>query len=168
MSSSKSQLDLIHQKIYTLDLIIPKIKKFKEVGKSIVFTNGCFDIIHRGHIEYLAKASDYGDVFIIGLNSDDSVKRLKGESRPINQIEARALVLASFQFIDFVVDFNEDTPYNLISNIIPDVLVKGGDYQIKDIVGHDIVGENGGKTITIPFVEGFSTTGITQKLSNND
>jgi rfaE bifunctional protein nucleotidyltransferase chain/domain len=129
----------IIEKIISIDQLIPIIKKLKQENKKIVFTNGCFDILHRGHIEYLAKAADFGNHFIIGLNSDSSVKKLKGEDRPVNDEESRAIVLASLQFVDSIVFFKEDTPYNLIKAINPDILIKGGDYEIKDIVGYDIV-----------------------------
>lgn len=135
-------------------------------NKSIVFSNGCFDIIHRGHIEYLAKASDLGDKFIIGLNTDASIKRLKGPSRPINNQDARAVVLAALQFVDAVVLFDEDTPYNLIKAVQPDILVKGNDYKPEDIVGYDIVTAKGGVVTTIELVEGYSTTNTIAKMKN--
>lgn len=135
-------------------------------NKSIVFSNGCFDIIHRGHIEYLAKASDLGDKFIIGLNTDASIKRLKGPSRPVNNQDARAIVLAALQFVDAVVLFDEDTPYNLIKAVQPDVLVKGNDYKPEDIVGYDIVTAKGGVVTTVELVEGYSTTGTIDKMKN--
>ncbi|MEG1909356.1 MAG: D-glycero-beta-D-manno-heptose 1-phosphate adenylyltransferase, partial [Bacteroidales bacterium] len=120
-------------------------------NEKIVFTNGCFDLLHPGHIEYLAKASDLGDVLIIGLNTDASVKRLKGEGRPIQNQEARALVLAALGNVNGVVFFDEDTPLELIKQIQPDVLVKGGDYEVKDIVGYEEVKAKGGQVLTIPF-----------------
>lgn len=135
-------------------------------NKSIVFSNGCFDIIHRGHIEYLAKASDLGDKFIIGLNTDASIKRLKGPSRPINNQDARTIVLAALQFVDAVVLFDEDTPYNLIKAVQPDVLVKGNDYKPEDIVGYDIVTAKGGVVTTVELVEGYSTTNTIAKMKN--
>jgi len=133
-------------------------------AKKIVFTNGCFDILHRGHVEYLSKASEEGDILIVGLNSDESVSRLKGNNRPVQDINSRAMLLAAFQFIHAVVVFNEDTPYNLIELIQPDVLIKGGDYSVGDIVGSDIINKNGGEVKTIPFVEGYSTTLLLDKL----
>ncbi len=139
-------------------------KELKDNGKKIVFTNGCFDIIHSGHTEYLSKAKDLGDYLFLGLNSDDSVKRLKGENRPINSQIDRAKVIDTLKPVDFVIVFNEDTPYNLIKDIIPNILVKGGDYQPKDIVGYDITTNNGGEVITISFVEGKSTTNIINKI----
>ncbi|TAL67128.1 MAG: D-glycero-beta-D-manno-heptose 1-phosphate adenylyltransferase [Bacteroidetes bacterium] len=138
--------------------------KFRIEGKKIVFTNGCFDIIHSGHITYLSKAKELGDVLIVGLNSDDSVTRLKGPGRPVNNENDRVLVLDSLRFVDYVVLFNEDTPYNLIKEIIPDVLVKGGDYTINTIVGADFVSQKGGKVISIPLVEGKSTSGLLEKI----
>ncbi len=148
----------------TADKLANQLKEWRLSGKKIVFTNGCFDILHRGHIEYLAKAADMGDILIIGLNTDNSVKRLKGESRPVNDQHARAMLLAALSFVDAVTLFDEDTPYNLIKTVMPDLLVKGGDYKIEDIVGHDIVEANGGKVVTIPLTEGYSTTKTIGKL----
>ena len=148
----------------TADELANQLKEWRLSGKKIVFTNGCFDILHRGHIEYLAKAADMGDILIIGLNTDRSVKRLKGESRPVNDQHARALLLAALSFVDAVTLFDEDTPYYLIKTVMPDLLVKGGDYKIEDIVGHDIVEANGGKVVTIPLTEGYSTTKTIGKL----
>jgi D-glycero-beta-D-manno-heptose 1-phosphate adenylyltransferase len=137
--------------------------RFKD--QRIVFTNGCFDIIHRGHVEYLAKAASLGDQLIIGLNTDASVKRLKGTTRPVQDENTRALVLAAFGFVSKVVLFDEDTPYELIKLIQPKVLVKGGDYKASDIVGYDIVTSNGGSVETIDLVEGHSTTKLINKMS---
>lgn len=134
-------------------------------GKKIVFSNGCFDILHRGHVEYLSKAAAKGDVLIIGLNTDASVKRLKGPSRPVNDENARAFVLAALGFVSAVTLFDEDTPYQLINKVQPDVLVKGSDYKPEDIVGYDIVMAKGGRVETIDLVEGFSTTKTIEKLS---
>ena len=158
------KLDLISSKIYTLENIRRQcmIWRFKE--QKIVFTNGCFDILHLGHIEYLAKASELGQVLVIGLNSDLSVRKIKGEHRPINPEYARAMLLASLSFVSAVVLFDEDTPYELIKNIQPDILVKGNDYKVEDIAGHDIVLANGGKVITIELTQGFSTTGIEERI----
>ncbi|WP_059026829.1 D-glycero-beta-D-manno-heptose 1-phosphate adenylyltransferase [Gabonibacter massiliensis] len=136
--------------------------RFKD--EKIVFTNGCFDILHRGHIEYLAQAANLGTKLIIGLNSDASVKRLKGENRPVNDENARALALASLIFVDEVILFDSDTPYDLIDYVQPNVLVKGGDYNPEEIVGYDIVKAKNGKIITIDFVEGYSTTSILNKI----
>lgn len=132
--------------------------------RKIVFTNGCFDILHCGHVTYLAKAKQLGDVLVIGLNSDASVRRLKGPTRPVNDQKARALLLAALEMVDYVVVFEEDTPYNVIAKVQPDVLVKGGDYAIENIVGGDIVRDRGGIVTTIPFVDGFSTTSLINNL----
>jgi D-beta-D-heptose 7-phosphate kinase/D-beta-D-heptose 1-phosphate adenosyltransferase len=132
--------------------------------QKIVFTNGCFDILHVGHITYLAKARQLGDLLVVGLNSDASVRRLKGPDRPVNAQDARALVLAALEMVDYIVFFEEDTPYNIITKVKPDILVKGGDYQIDNIVGGDFVRARGGQVLTIPFVEGFSTSSILENL----
>ena len=137
---------------------------FKEM--KVVFTNGCFDILHLGHIEYLAKAANLGDVLVIGMNSDHSVHRIKGDNRPINDEHSRSMVIASLEFVTAVVLFDEETPYELIKIIQPDILVKGRDYKIKEIVGHDIVLAKGGKVKTIELTPGYSTTGIEQKILN--
>lgn len=142
-------------------------KKIKEEGKKLVFTNGVFDIIHRGHIDYLNRAKALGDYLVVALNSDASVKRLKGEERPINKLEDRAFVLANLKAVDFVVSFEEDTPFEIISAIVPDVLVKGGDWKIDQIVGRDIVEANGGKVYSLPYIENYSTTSIINKMKNN-
>jgi D-glycero-beta-D-manno-heptose 1-phosphate adenylyltransferase len=139
--------------------------RFKNFTK--VFSNGCFDIIHLGHIEYLSKAADLGDVLIVGLNNDESVRKIKGNNRPISDIHSRSKVLASLSFVSAVVIFEEETPYNLIKFIKPDILVKGKDYTTENIVGADIVIENGGQVVTIDLVEGYSTTLIENKLSGN-
>lgn len=136
-------------------------------GKKIVFTNGCYDILHIGHLQYLKKASELGDIFIVGVNSDRSVRNIKGENRPILDETSRMNMLAEFDFIDYVVLFDEDTPYELIKKIKPHVLVKGGDYCIQDIVGRDIVESYGGEVHVIPFVEGYSTTGIINKIKQS-
>ena len=135
--------------------------------KQIVFTNGCFDILHRGHIDYLAKAADYGDVLVVGLNTDDSVSRLKGPHRPIQDEKGRADVMAALEFVDLVVYFNEDTPYDLIKTVQPDVLVKGADYKAEDIVGYDVVMAKGGKVETLEFLPGYSTSAVEAKIKNS-
>jgi rfaE bifunctional protein nucleotidyltransferase chain/domain len=132
----------------------------------IVFTNGCFDVLHRGHAEYLSKAADLGDVLIVGMNTDASVKRLKGASRPVNNEQNRAFLLASFGFVSAVVLFEEDTPEKLIESVKPDFLVKGADYNEKTIVGADFVKSYGGQIVTIDLVEGLSSSGIIDKLSS--
>lgn len=133
--------------------------------KSIVFTNGCFDILHAGHVTYLQEAKTLGDILIVGLNSDASVRRLKGELRPINTQDDRACVLDALRSIDYVVVFDEDTPYDVIKSVQPDVLVKGGDYAVDDIVGGDIVRERGGNVRVLPFVQGKSTTAIIERAA---
>ena len=157
-------LEKIYDKILDEISLDKKLNLWREEGKSIVFSNGCFDILHRGHVEYLSKAADLGDILIIGLNTDDSVKRLKGPSRPVNDEKARAVLLSALEFVDAVVFFEEDTPYNLIRRIQPDVLVKGKDYKAEDIVGYDIVISRGGKVETIELVDGFSTTKTIEKM----
>jgi D-glycero-beta-D-manno-heptose 1-phosphate adenylyltransferase len=133
-------------------------------NKKIVFTNGCFDIMHLGHIDYLSKAADLGDVLIIGMNSDKSVHCIKGNDRPINNEEGRARLLAALGFTSCVVLFDEETPYELIKFIRPDVLVKGSDYAPENIVGYDIVKEKGGEIVTIDFIDGYSTSSIIEKI----
>lgn len=139
------------------------INIYKFQGKEIVFTNGCFDILHRGHIEYLAKSADLGDVLIIGLNTDNSVSRIKGPNRPVQDEDSRALNLFALRFVDHVVMFDEDTPYDLIKELRPDILVKGADYKEHEIIGFDIVKKYGGRVETIDFVQGFSTSNILDK-----
>jgi rfaE bifunctional protein nucleotidyltransferase chain/domain len=139
-------------------------EKFKHEGKKVVFTNGCFDIVHRGHVEYLTKARALGDVLLVGMNTDASVKRLKGSARPIVCQDDRAFVLAAFRVVDYVCLFDEDTPYELIKAIVPDVLVKGSDWRIDSIVGKDIVEAAGGTVQTIDFVPNRSTTDIINKM----
>ena len=148
---------------YREDGLEPLVRA-KGNGKKIVFTNGCFDILHVGHITYLRKAKRLGDILVIGVNSDDSVRRLKGESRPINTCKDRMTILSSLDFVDYVVEFKEDTPAELIEKIIPDVLVKGGDYKVEEIAGADFVIANGGEVKIIDFVPGKSTTGIVEKM----
>lgn len=151
----------IQDKVYLNTLRLQdELKYWKAHNKKIVFTNGCFDILHRGHIEYLIKAKELGDILIVGLNSDNSVKKLKGDNRPINDQMSRGLILASLMFVDAVVIFDEETPLNLIKMVNPGTLVKGGDYISEQIVGYDFVKENGGEILTIDLVHGFSTTNI--------
>ena len=157
-------LEKIYDKILNRESLEEKLNLWRKEGKTIVFSNGCFDILHRGHVEYLSKAADLGDILIIGLNTDASVKRIKGPSRPVNDEKARAVVLAALEFVDAIMFFDEDTPYNLIKNVQPDVLVKGKDYKAEDIVGYDIVTNKGGKVETIELVEGFSTTNTINKM----
>ena len=154
-------------KIYELHNAVSKVDALKKQGNKIVFTNGCFDLLHHGHIFYLEKSRQLGDFLVVGLNSDDSVKRLKGSGRPIKTLESRKAVLAGLASVDMVIVFEEDTPLHLIQNIVPDVLVKGGDYQKEDIVGGPFVVENGGSIEVIDFLEGYSSSSIVDKMENN-
>jgi rfaE bifunctional protein nucleotidyltransferase chain/domain len=153
-------------KISTVINLKIKIQQWKANGDQVVFTNGCFDILHLGHIDYLEKAAQKGDKLIIGLNTDDSVKRLKGEERPVNNEYARARILSALSFVDAVITFGEDTPYKLIQELLPTTLVKGSDYLAEDIVGADIVIASGGSVETIDLVDGYSTTNLINKLKN--
>lgn len=162
-----SHLNKINSKIFSIDDLKNQVNAWKQAGEEVVFTNGCFDIIHRGHIEVLAQTADLGDRLIVGLNSDSSIQKLKGEDRPIIDEQARAILLASLEFVDAVIIFSEDTPLQLISALLPDVLAKGGDYEIDTIVGHEIVQQNGGKVKLVPFVDGFSSTTIIEKIKNS-
>ncbi|MBD1363064.1 D-glycero-beta-D-manno-heptose 1-phosphate adenylyltransferase [Mucilaginibacter sp. ZT4R22] len=157
-------MEYIQNKIYHSSDISPTIKSWKSGNKTIVFTNGVFDILHIGHITYLAEAFELGDKLVIGLNADASVKRLKGENRPINNQDNRAKLLAALFFVDAVVVFDEDTPKELITIILPDVLVKGADYSIENIVGASEVLANGGSVKTIDFVNGHSSTSLIEKM----
>jgi len=151
-------------KITTPQEALEKITAWKKEGASIIFTNGCFDILHVGHVDYLQKAKNIGGKLIIGVNTDKSVRRIKGKNRPIVDENARMRVLASLEFVDCVTWFEEDTPLELISHLLPDVLIKGNDYTIDNIVGADIVMENGGRVDTISLVEGYSTSNIVDKI----
>ncbi len=146
------------------DSLSPLIEDLKRQGKIIVFTNGCFEILHIGHIRYLKKARSLGDILIVGLNSDISVKKIKGPKRPIIPQEQRGEVLASIRYVDYVVIFDEPDPYDLISLIKPHVLVKGGDWPVDKIIGKDIVESYGGKVLSIPYIEGSSTTEIINRI----
>lgn len=162
-----SNLKNIKSKIYSLSDLKIQSDKWKENGEKIVFTNGCFDLVHRGHLEVLANTADLGDKLIIGLNSDSSIKELKGENRPIMDEISRAILLASLQFVDAIVFFSEETPYKLIETLIPDVLAKGGDYKVTEIAGNGVVLENGGEVILVPFIDGFSSTNIVEKIKQS-
>ncbi|MDD3905096.1 MAG: D-glycero-beta-D-manno-heptose 1-phosphate adenylyltransferase [Candidatus Omnitrophica bacterium] len=151
-------------KLKSLSAIGGIVSRLRRRDKKIVFTNGCFDIIHVGHVDYLSRARDLGDILVIGLNSDSSVRRLKGKGRPINKEKDRALILSALSFVDYIVIFGDDTPGNLIKKIKPDILVKGGDWKIKEIVGADFVSSYGGRVTTIPFVKGYSTTSIVERM----
>lgn len=157
-------LEIIRNKILNHETLKTQLMRWRFFSQKIVFTNGCFDLIHLGHIDYLAKASDEGDVLIVGLNSDTSTSGLKGPSRPINKQEQRAMILASFQFVSAVVIFDEPTPFQLISTIQPDVLIKGGDYKSEEIVGYDVVKAKKGIIKTLEFLEGYSTSYIEEKI----
>ena len=162
MSRLHPNLD-IEQKIVARTFFVENAVKLHQ--QKIVFTNGCFDVLHFGHVHYLLQAKELGDILVVGLNSDDSVRRLKGPSRPINGEKERAFVLAALACVDYVVVFEEDTPKKLIETVRPDVLVKGGDYVLDQIVGADFVTRNGGSVTTLPFVEGFSSTRIIEQLN---
>ena len=162
-----SHLKNINSKIYNLDALTNQVEQWKLASNKVVFTNGCFDIIHRGHIEMLARTADLGDKLVIGLNSDQSIQKLKGEGRPVIDEQSRAILLAALSFVDAIILFSEDTPLKLISALLPDLLAKGGDYEIETIVGHEIVQQNGGKVKLIPFLDGFSSTTIIYKIKNS-
>jgi D-glycero-beta-D-manno-heptose 1-phosphate adenylyltransferase len=151
-------------KITDLHSLKDTVASWQQNGEKVVFTNGVFDLLHIGHITYMAKAAELGDKLIIGLNADSSVKRIKGESRPVNDQNSRAMLLAALFFVDAIVVFEEDTPLNLISTILPDILVKGADYSVENIVGAKEVIANGGEVKTINFVEGYSSTSIIQRI----
>ena len=155
-------LQHINRKIVAQEFFVRNEERLHQ--QKIVFTNGCFDILHRGHVTYLAQARQMGDLLVVGLNSDASVRRLKGPERPVNDEQSRALLLAALEMVDYVVLFEEDTPYNLILKVKPDLLVKGGDYDIDNLVGADFVRQRGGEVRTIPFVQGFSSSSIIDHL----
>ena len=155
----------LKEKVVSLDQALKELKTWREKNKKIVFTNGCFDIIHPGHIDYLSQARDLGDILVLGLNTDQSVRLLnKGSNRPINDERTRANVLAGLASVDLIVFFDEETPYNLIKLLQPNVLVKGKDYEVEKIIGFDILKENGGQVITIPFLDGYSTSSLIKKI----
>jgi len=156
--------DIVQQKIYSLADISRETGRWKFLQKKVAFTNGCFDILHEGHIFSLSQAAKEGDVLIVGINSDASTKRLKGPGRPINNEHSRALLIAALVMVDAVVIFEEDTPLEIIKTIMPDTIVKGGDYTIEQIVGAKEVMANGGNVVINPIVQGFSTTGMIEKI----
>ncbi|MGX5688893.1 D-glycero-beta-D-manno-heptose 1-phosphate adenylyltransferase [Arcticibacter tournemirensis] len=158
------KLDVVNSKVRSLDQLLPMVNIWKFQGNKIVFTNGCFDLLHLGHIDYLAKAASMGNKLIIGVNTDQSVSELKGAARPITDQHSRTLILASLFFVDAVVLFGEATPLNLITAIKPDILVKGADYTVDKIVGADVVMQNGGEVKTITYIDGYSTTAIERKI----
>jgi len=151
-------------KVKTVEELRPLLAILRAAGKKIVFTNGCFDLIHTGHTRYLAIARSFGDVLVVAVNSDASVSTIKGEKRPINSQQERAEALAALESVDFVTIFSEPDPYKVISALQPDVLIKGGDWPIEKIIGRDVVEARGGKVVNVPFVEGQSTTGIIQRI----
>jgi rfaE bifunctional protein nucleotidyltransferase chain/domain len=157
-------LEINRRKILDKESLKSKLAYWKFKDYQVVFTNGCFDIVHLGHIDYLSRARDLGDLLMIGLNTDSSVSRIKGPTRPINNEIARANILASLNFVDAIVLFDEETPYKLINEVKPDILVKGSDYKPEDIVGYDIVKKSGGRIETIDFLEGYSTSLIIEKF----
>ena len=156
----------IQLKILNQQQLQQAVMRWRKFGKTIAFTNGCFDILHAGHIYSLSQAASFADVLIVGLNSDASTKKLKGDNRPINNEQNRALILASLVMVDAVVLFDEDTPHELIRSILPDVLVKGGDYTVEQIAGAKEVIANGGEVKIVPILEGFSTTNIIEKMKS--
>lgn len=159
---------LIEKKITSLQQLSELMKKYKTESRKVVFTNGCFDILHKGHIDYLSRAADLGDILIVAVNSDASVKKLgKDPSRPIQDENSRMSIIAALESVSHVILFSEDTPAQLIDTLIPDVLVKGADYKAEDIVGYHTVTQNGGKVMTLSFIEGHSTTTIVNKIKNS-
>ena len=156
-----------YDKIKTLSELTRILKKLKNKRKAVVFTNGCFDILHVGHVSYLEKARSTGDILIVGLNSDSSIRKLKGEKRPLVSQKNRARVLSALTSVDFIVIFSSLTPFNLIKAIKPDVLVKGGDWKVKDVIGSDIVKSYGGKVKSLPYIKGFSTKSLIKKIASS-
>jgi rfaE bifunctional protein nucleotidyltransferase chain/domain len=157
-------IDIIRSKVMDLPTLLNTLHRWRFFSKKIAFTNGCFDLLHLGHVDYLAKAADEADFLVIGVNTDESTRRLKGQHRPINNEEQRTMLLAALHFVSAVVLFNEDTPKELIHAVKPDVLIKGGDYSPENIVGADFVTGNGGRVMTIDFLPGYSTTAIEERI----
>ena len=160
------KLNKLKAKIFNIKDLSEIINEWRLNGDKIVFTNGCFDLIHLGHLEILARSADLGDKLIVGINSDMSIKKIKGNSRPIIEEDSRAKQLAAIEFIDAVILFNEDTPYDLINILKPDVLTKGGDYKKNDIVGNQLINKEQGEVVIIPLTQGYSTTSILEKIKN--
>ena len=160
----KSKKELVQDKIVSRETLAHLCAGWKVKGHKVVFTNGCFDILHPGHIQLLLEAAELGDKLVLGLNTDASVKRLKGEDRPVNSEQSRAVIMAAQLYVDAVSLFDEDTPLELIQAIHPDVIVKGGDYTPETVVGNDFVTSYGGKVVIVPTVEGFSTTSIINRM----
>jgi D-beta-D-heptose 7-phosphate kinase/D-beta-D-heptose 1-phosphate adenosyltransferase len=156
--------DKIPLKLMSRSDLVRQAERWKLQDKKIIFTNGCFDILHKGHLELLSQAAALGDILVIGVNSDDSVKRLKGDERPVNDENFRALMLASLAIVDAVSIFPEDTPMELIESIVPSIIVKGGDYDPSTIVGAELVVKNGGEVIIIPLISGYSTSNLIRKI----
>ena len=160
-------LERVKNKIFNKNNLLKKLEIWRGSNKKIVFTNGCFDLIHLGHIEVLARSADLGDILIIGVNTDSSIKELKGNNRPIIEENSRAQQLASLEFVDAVILFNEQTPLELIKVIKPNVITKGGDYNSEQVVGNEIAVKNEGEVIIIPLTQGYSTTSILDKIKND-
>ena len=160
-------LERVKNKIFNKNNLLEKLEIWRGANKKIVFTNGCFDLIHLGHIEVLARSADLGDILIIGVNTDSSIKELKGNNRPIIEENSRAQQLASLEFVDAVILFNEQTPLELIKVIKPNVITKGGDYNSEQVVGNEITVKNEGEVIIIPLTQGYSTTSILDKIKND-
>ena len=160
-------LERVKNKIFNKNNLLEKLEIWRSANKKIVFTNGCFDLIHLGHIEVLARSADLGDILIIGVNTDSSIKELKGNNRPIIEENSRAQQLASLEFVDAVILFNEQTPLELIKVIKPNVITKGGDYNSEQVVGNEIAVKNEGEVIIIPLTQGYSTTSILDKIKND-
>ena len=154
----------VREKIINMNDFLPIREELESKGKKLVFSNGCFDILHLGHVDYLERARNLGDHLILGLNTDQSIRSIKGPERPVQDEKSRAMVMASLSFVDHVILFDEETPIKLISAILPDILVKGDDYMIENIVGSDVVIANGGKVETIPLVKGYSTSDIISSI----
>ena len=160
-------LERVKNKIFNKNNLLKKLEIWRSANKKIVFTNGCFDLIHLGHIEVLARSADLGDILIIGVNTDSSIKELKGNNRPIIEEDSRAQQLASLEFVDAVILFNEQTPLELIKVIKPNIITKGGDYNSEQVVGKEITIKNDGEVIIIPLTQGYSTTSILDKIKND-
>lgn len=162
-----SHVRLAEDKILTPSTLPALLEQWRAKGLRVVFTNGCFDLLHRGHIDYLSKAADLGHRLFIGVNTDASVRKLKGPNRPIQDEESRLRILAALECVSAVMLFDEPTPYALIQQVQPDVLVKGSDYKPEDIVGYDVVTAKGGQVLTLDYLPGYSTSGIEQKIKNS-
>jgi len=158
--------DFIPHKIHDIGSLVKQVLIWKFLGKTVVFTNGCFDLLHKGHIASLSQAAKEGHALVVALNADASVKKLKGEDRPVNDQDSRALIMASLMMVDAVIIFEEETPLEIIKTIMPDVIVKGGDYTVEQVVGAIEVIENGGRVVINPILEGFSTSSLIKKINN--